>query len=155
MYNNKTLECVESFKYLGVEVPSNHRGFTRHLEAGKRAYYAFEHTCNHGDIKCWVLKKYLSTLWWYRCFSMGWKYGVVTSVNLLGKSLKMSKNIFLQSFYKSRNKRCRAFRLRIVAWVGWEPPRFLTRRKKNTKLRLVMISRKKRRKILISWILRV
>ena len=28
---------------------------------------------------------------------------------------------------------CRAFRLRIVAWVGWEPPRFWTRRKKNTK----------------------
>ena len=29
------------------------------LEVGKRAYYAFENTCNHGDIKCWVLKKYL------------------------------------------------------------------------------------------------
>ena len=28
-------------------------------EAGKRAHYAFENTCNHGDIKCWVLKQYL------------------------------------------------------------------------------------------------
>ena len=29
------------------------------LEAGKRAYYAFENTCKHEEIKCWVLKKYL------------------------------------------------------------------------------------------------
>ena len=62
MYNNEPLECVESFKYLGLEVPSNHKWnecATRRLEAGKRAYYAFENTCNLGDIKCWVLKKYL------------------------------------------------------------------------------------------------
>ena len=62
MYNNEPLECVESFKYLGLEVPSNHRWnecATCRLEAGKRAYYAFENTCNLRDIKCWVLKKYL------------------------------------------------------------------------------------------------
>ena len=29
------------------------------LEADKRAYYTFENTCNHGNMKCWVLKKYL------------------------------------------------------------------------------------------------
>ena len=45
------------------------------------------------------------TLRWNQCFSMGWKYGVVVSLNLLGKSLKMSKNIFLPSFYRLRNKR--------------------------------------------------
>ena len=47
IYNNEPLECVESFKYLGLEVPSNHRWnecATRRLEAGKRAYYAFENT---------------------------------------------------------------------------------------------------------------
>ena len=62
MYNNEPLKCVESFKYLGLEVLSNHRQnecATRRLEARKRAYYAFENTCNLGDIKCWVLKKYL------------------------------------------------------------------------------------------------
>ena len=62
IYNNEPLECVESFKYLGLEVPSNHRWnecAARCLEAGKRAYYAFENTCDRGDIKCWVLKKYL------------------------------------------------------------------------------------------------
>ena len=62
IYNNESLECVESFKYLGLEVPSNHRWnecATLRFEAGKGAYYAFENTCNHGDIKCWVLKKYL------------------------------------------------------------------------------------------------
>ena len=60
MYNNDPLECVESFTYLGLEVPSNHRWnecATRRLEVGKRAYYAFENTCNNGDIKYWVLKK--------------------------------------------------------------------------------------------------
>ena len=53
---------MESFKYLGVEVPSNHRWnecATRRLEARKRAYYAFENTFNHGEIKCWILGKYL------------------------------------------------------------------------------------------------
>ena len=62
MYNNEPLECVESFKYHGLEVPSNHRWnecATRHIEARKREYYAFKNTCNCGDIKCWVLKKYL------------------------------------------------------------------------------------------------
>ena len=51
----------ESFKYLGLEVPLNHRWnecATHRLEAGKRAYYAFENICNLGDIKCWILKKY-------------------------------------------------------------------------------------------------
>ena len=62
VYNNEPLDCVESFKYLGLEVSSNHRWnecATRCLEAGKQAYYVFENTCNHGDIKCSVLKKYL------------------------------------------------------------------------------------------------
>ena len=29
------------------------------LKPEKRAYYAFENMCHQGDIKCWVLKKYL------------------------------------------------------------------------------------------------
>ena len=29
---------------------------THHLEVGK-SFYAFGNTCNHGEIKCWVLKK--------------------------------------------------------------------------------------------------
>ena len=65
-YNNEPLKCVEWFKYLALEVPSNHRWnecATRYLEARKRAYYAFKNTCNHGDIKCWVLKKYLFDTW--------------------------------------------------------------------------------------------
>jgi hypothetical protein len=55
MYKNEPLECVESFKYLGLEVPSNYRlneCATRHLEASKRAYYAFENTCNLGKGCC-------------------------------------------------------------------------------------------------------
>ena len=62
MYNSEPLECVESFKYLGLEVPSNYRWnecATHRVEANKRAYYAFENRCNLRDIKCWVLKKHL------------------------------------------------------------------------------------------------
>ena len=47
-------EIVESFKYLGLEVPSKHRWneyVTNHLERGKRIYYAFENICNDGEIK--------------------------------------------------------------------------------------------------------
>ena len=47
---------------LAMAYPYTHRWnecATCHLEAGKRAYYAFENTCNLRDIKCWVLKKYL------------------------------------------------------------------------------------------------
>ena len=51
MYNNEPLKCVESFKYLGLDVCSNYRWnecvtHTR-LEGGKRTYYAFENTCDH------------------------------------------------------------------------------------------------------------
>ena len=64
------------------------------------------------------------TLWWHRCFSIGWKYGMVVSLHLLGKSLKMSRNIFLKSFYKLRNKRHTSssslrqdhFPLRLWSW---------------------------------------
>ena len=55
----------------------------------------------------------------------GVKYGAVASLNLRGKSLKMSKNIFLQCFYKLRNKhptpsslRRACYPLRSWPWKG-------------------------------------
>ncbi|MCO5550705.1 hypothetical protein L7F22_004195 [Adiantum nelumboides] len=62
VYNKEPLEVVESFKYLGLEVPANHKWkdcAMRCLEAEKRTYYAFENMCNAEEIKCWALKKYL------------------------------------------------------------------------------------------------
>ena len=50
IYNNEVLEVVESFKYLGLEVPANHKWHEcamRHLEAGKKSYYAFENMCKY------------------------------------------------------------------------------------------------------------
>ena len=66
MYNNNPLETMESFKYLGLEVPLNHRWnecVALLLAMGKRAYNAFENTCNHGEFKCRVLMKYLFNTW--------------------------------------------------------------------------------------------
>ena len=104
---NETLEVVESFKYLGLEVPANHKWHEcamRRLEAGKRAYYAFENMCNAGNIKCWVLKKYLFDI-------------LVTPVLLYvvevwggsiskstWKAFKMPKSVFLQTFFMLRHK---------------------------------------------------
>ena len=53
MYDNQPLKIVESFNYLGLEVPSNQRWnecVTWCLEAGKRTYYAFENTYTHGEL---------------------------------------------------------------------------------------------------------
>ena len=98
IYNDNLLECVESFKYLGLEVLSNHveRMCYPLLGIGKRAYYTFENTCNHVGSSRNTLSQFGET-----SFSMGWKDGVVTSLNILGKSLK---NIFLQSFYNLKKQ---------------------------------------------------
>ena len=63
---------------------------------GKRAYCAFENTCNHGEIKWWVLQKYLFIT-------------LMTPVLLyeVGTTWKEFENVhrhFLQSFSKLRNK---------------------------------------------------
>ena len=53
---------MKSFKYIGIEVPLNHRSnecATHHLETRKTALYAFGNICNDGEIRCWVLKKYI------------------------------------------------------------------------------------------------
>ena len=100
---NEPLKSMESFKYLGLEVPSNHKWnecSINHLEAGKRAYYAFDNTCNHRENKYWILKKYFFD----------------TNVSVLvgsmehsvrkyaWKKFEMSKSISLQNFSKLRNK---------------------------------------------------
>ena len=92
MYNNQPLECVQSFKYLGLEAPSNHRWnecVTHRLEAGKRAYYAFENTCNHGEINRWVLKKYLSDT----LVTLVFLYGVEVCGSIPKSTLKESYKV--------------------------------------------------------------
>ena len=72
-YSNESLKNLESSKYLGLEVPSNHRWnefASRCLQAGKRAYYAVKNICNGGETTCWILKNTFSTRWYYQCFSM-------------------------------------------------------------------------------------
>ena len=53
LYHEFGFKDTENYqKHLGLEVLSC-------LEVGKRAYYAFENIFNHGENKCWVLKKYI------------------------------------------------------------------------------------------------
>ena len=61
-YQGKPIEAVNSFKYLGLEIPSDHKWYqcaTKRRENGKRAYYAFENMCRQAGIQSWNLKKYL------------------------------------------------------------------------------------------------
>ena len=93
-----------------LEVPWNHRlneCDTRPLEARSKHIM---HLRTHAIMEILSVgssRNTFSTFWWHRCFSMRWKYRAVTSLSQLGKSLKMSKNIFLQNFYNLRNKRHR------------------------------------------------
>ena len=61
-YQGTPIEAVDSFKYIGLEIPSDHRWYkcaTKRRENGKRAYYAFENMCREAEIQSWHLKKYL------------------------------------------------------------------------------------------------
>jgi hypothetical protein len=53
-YQGKPIKVVDSFKYLGIEIPSDHRWYkcaTKRKENGKRSYYAFENMCRQVDIQ--------------------------------------------------------------------------------------------------------
>ena len=104
MYNNEPLECVKSLKYLGLEVPLNHKWnkcTTNCLDARKRPYYAFENMCNHGEIKCWALKKYIfDTL-----VTLVLLYGVDVWGDIIIKyTRKEFQNVLKILWYKTLNK---------------------------------------------------
>ena len=103
VYNGKSIETVESFKYLGLEVPANYKWrecAMRRLEAGKRAYYAFENMCHQGNIKCWTLKKYLFDALVLPVLLYGVEDGEVAYPHQRGKSLKGYKSASSPIFSK-------------------------------------------------------
>ena len=58
-YAGQLIEVVPTFKYLGIEIPANHRWHTcmeRRLAAGKSKYCQFENDCSHTDTKCWKIR---------------------------------------------------------------------------------------------------
>ena len=66
MYNNEPLECVERFKYLGFEVPSNHRWnecATRRLEAENEHIMHLRTHANMEILNVGSSRKIFSTLW--------------------------------------------------------------------------------------------
>ncbi|MCO5579440.1 hypothetical protein L7F22_033295 [Adiantum nelumboides] len=59
MYNGQSLEVVDSFKYLGINVRSNHAwGHCAQstIEASKAKYYEFENMCKQSVTKRWEIK---------------------------------------------------------------------------------------------------
>ena len=85
-------------------------------KAGKWAYYAFDDACNRGNIKCWVIKKYLfdtlvtpMLLYWVEEWGGSvlksiWKEFENVQKHFITKFLQVKKQKILQSFYKLRNK---------------------------------------------------
>ena len=58
-YNNRPIENVSEFKYLGIEIPSSYkwnRCMDRRLAAAKRMHYMMETICNHKDINNWKVR---------------------------------------------------------------------------------------------------
>ena len=59
MYQDQAIEVVDSFKYLGVDIPSNHAWGScvrSRLDAGKAKYYQFENMCKQSTIQRWEIK---------------------------------------------------------------------------------------------------
>ncbi|MCO5582472.1 hypothetical protein L7F22_036368 [Adiantum nelumboides] len=59
MYDGQTLQAVESFKYLGIYVPSNHAWgncVQNRIDAGQAKYYEFENMCKQSVTKRWEIK---------------------------------------------------------------------------------------------------
>ena len=74
MYNNEPLECMESFKYLGLEFPSSHRWMNVLLAAWRRENEHIVHLKTHAIMEILSVgpsRNTFSTLWSHRCFSMG------------------------------------------------------------------------------------
>lgn len=59
MYDGRAIEMVENFKYLGINIPSNHAWGScaqGRIEAGKAKYYEFENMCKQSVTKRWEIK---------------------------------------------------------------------------------------------------
>ncbi|MCO5600466.1 hypothetical protein L7F22_054579 [Adiantum nelumboides] len=58
-YNGQEIEIVDNFKYLGIDIPSNHAWWQcaqRRLDAGKAKYYQFENMCKQSTVQRWELR---------------------------------------------------------------------------------------------------
>ena len=59
MYQGQPIESVDSFKYLGIDIPSNHawrQCVKNRIDAGYAKYYQFESMCMQNNIKRWELR---------------------------------------------------------------------------------------------------
>ena len=59
LFKGKQIENVSSFKYLGIDVPSDHKwgkAVERRLEAATGHYYAFENMCTQQEISSWRVR---------------------------------------------------------------------------------------------------
>ena len=94
----------------------------------------------HHAQKCYTWRRYMTSRDIYQMGVLGMSLRNMPhnktchggmNVLVIKKELSTIVYLLIIGVYK-RDSRCRAFRLRIVARVGWKSPRLWTRRKKNT-----------------------
>ena len=59
MYKGEPIQCLQSFKYLGIDIPATNRWsgcFESRLQAGWKSYYMLENQCNQSDTRGWEVK---------------------------------------------------------------------------------------------------
>ena len=59
MYNDHSIDNVQEFKYLGIEIPSSNKWtkcMDKRLVAANKMYHMLETACNHKDINSWKVK---------------------------------------------------------------------------------------------------
>ena len=85
-YARQHIEVVSTFKYMGIEIPTNHRWHTcveQQLAVGKSKYYQFENDYNHTDTQCWKIRCILFDAYVLQMVSYGvevWGESISSSV---------------------------------------------------------------------------
>ncbi|MCO5581159.1 hypothetical protein L7F22_035037 [Adiantum nelumboides] len=103
MYNGHELEVVDRFKYLGIDIPSNHawgKCAQKRLDAGKAKYYQFENMCHQSTTQRWEFKSIIFDT----CVVQTILYGVEVD-RLVGKDHLFKQSIILVKawcYYESR-----------------------------------------------------
>lgn len=100
IYDGKEIERVQTFKYLGIDVPSSHKWgdcVQRRMDAGWGKYYRFENDCRNNDTTRWDIRRVLFDAYVIQT--------VLYGVEVWGGSITASKWNDIEKMQKSFLKR--------------------------------------------------
>ena len=96
MYDNRNLEEVSSYKYLGIDIHhklNQNYSIEKRINGGWKAYFGLENNCKAANLVMWDKKKLLfETLFTHVC-CMGVRFGVASSLESPREILSKSKSV--------------------------------------------------------------